>query len=69
MDGMTPEPPRFEPLDLRCQACRHEWTGWQPVQVPVAVWVAVANVLHCPACGAGADRIVIPPQKDANRDI
>lgn len=32
--------PTWEPIDLRCKVCSHEWQGWQPCHVPVETWIA-----------------------------
>ena len=49
------------PVELRCAACQHRWTGAIAVQCSFALAIAAMDEIcraGCPACGAG-DRSVL----------
>lgn len=45
--------PEWMPLKLRCGQCSMEFDGWQPVKVPVTLWLAHIRLLRCPNCHVG----------------
>lgn len=53
--------PRWQLQSMRClkPGCSHTWSDWLPINVRVAVWVAVIHELRCPECGGDYERIAV----------
>jgi hypothetical protein len=54
--------PEFVSIWLRCKACGKDWDDWQPIMVPVTVWVAYVKTYRCPHCGAGGRNVLLRPR-------
>lgn len=50
---------RIEQHPLHCLACKHQWMGEMPQEVPAKVWIAWIKALHCPNCGTGWRKIAL----------
>jgi hypothetical protein len=60
--------PEFQPIWLRCAACKHEWDDWQPCHVPIDTWIAHVSTFHCPRCPADRATVMLRSQPPRTGD-